>query len=410
MRAPLRFAAVIKVAGLTRRFGAHVAVDDISFEVGQGEVVGFLGLNGAGKTTTLRILSGYLPATSGSARVAGFDVLRDSMAVRQRIGYLPESVPLYREQRVAEMLAMQARLHRIPKPERARRIGEVLERVGVLERQHQVIAGLSRGLRQRVGLAMALLHEPEVLILDEPTSGLDPVQRQEVATLLSELASEHTVLLSSHILPEVEAVCPRTIIIHRGEIVADGTKEEMVRGLGRGSSVRLEACVGSDVGEAVRALGLIGGAGKVHDLGSLGIHHVLEIEAAEDLREDVGALAHMKGWAIRELSYQQPTLEQVFARVAVGAAAELQAGDDVAGGVEPSAPGVSVDLESLPMSQGEASGEREIYSLNPFDGGESRDLSKPTQAENGDSPAAEGCDASEGDAPEGDAPEDGDEA
>ncbi|MDE0892775.1 MAG: ABC transporter ATP-binding protein, partial [Planctomycetota bacterium] len=279
---------MIEVKGLTRRFGAHIAVDDISFEVGQGEVVGFLGLNGAGKTTTLRVLAGYLPATSGSVKVAGFDVLRDSIEVRRRIGYLPENVPLYREQRVEEMLTMQARLHGVPRAERERRIGEVLERVGVLDRRRQVIAGLSRGLRQRVGLAVALLPKPEVLILDEPTSGLDPMQRQEVRVLLRELSSDHTVLLSSHILPEVEAVCPRTIIIHRGKIVADGTKEEMVRDLGRGSRVRLEAFFGEDLEGALKSVSAIAGAGKIHDLGRLGIHHVLEIEVTEDLREDFG--------------------------------------------------------------------------------------------------------------------------
>jgi len=400
MRPPVRFAVVIEVTALTRRFGAHVAVDDISFEVGQGEVVGFLGLNGAGKTTTLRILSGYLPATKGEAKVAGFDVLRDSMEVRRRIGYLPENVPLYQEQRVEEMLMMQARLHGIPRSTRAARIGEVLERVGVSDRSRQVIAGLSRGLRQRVGLAMALLHRPEVLILDEPTSGLDPVQRQEVRGLLTELASEHTVLLSSHILPEVEAVCPRTIIIHRGEVVADGTKEELVRGLGRGSCVRLEAFLGADVEGAVRSLSAIGGAGEVRDLGQLGIHHVLEIDAVEDLREDVGALAHVKGWAIRELSYQQPTLEQVFARIAVGSEVEAAEERPAEAGPAPAAPAVEASgaLGALPMADAETASspaDRQIYSLNPFDGGATRDLNKPTGA-GPDDGSAEDCEEADG--------------
>jgi len=401
MVARVRIAAVIEVSGLTRRFGAHVAVDDISFEVGQGEVVGFLGLNGAGKTTTLRVLSGYLPATKGAAKVAGFDVLRDSLEVRRRIGYLPENVPLYLEQRVEEMLMMQARLHGISRAARVARIGEVLERVGVLDRRRQVIAGLSRGLRQRVGLAMALLHKPEVLILDEPTSGLDPVQRQEVRSLLSELADEHTVLLSSHILPEVEAVCPRTIIIDRGRIVADGTKEELVRGLGRGSCVRLEAFLGGDVEGALSSLSAIGGVGEVRDLGQLGIHHVLEIEAVEDLREDVGALAHIKGWAVRELSYQQPTLEQVFARIAVGSAAEASLPDrsDTAPASAAPASDEGLLMGALPMAQAEdpaSDSERQIYSLNPFDGGETRDLNKPTGSGSSGAPK-EDCDQAEDD-------------
>jgi ABC-2 type transport system ATP-binding protein len=394
---------MIEVAGLTRRFGSHIAVDDISFEVGQGEVVGFLGLNGAGKTTTLRVLAGYLPATSGAVKVAGFDVLRDSMEVRRRIGYLPENVPLYREQRVEEMLNMQARLHGIPKAERGERIGDVLERVGVLDRRRQVIADLSRGLRQRVGLAVALLPKPEVLILDEPTSGLDPIQRREVRELLPELAADHTVLLSSHILPEVEAVCPRTVIIHRGKIVADGTKEEMVRDLGRGSRVRLEAFFGPDLEGALSAIGAVAGAGKIHDLGRLGIHHVLEIEVTEDLREDFGALAHMKGWALRELSYQEPSLEQVFAKIAVGSEGEHIAPPPVAPkppSVDESAPVDVSGLGQLPVSAPpleREEPEKVLYSLNPFDGGATRDLSQPT---GGGAPAdqsPERCDEDEAD-------------
>lgn len=392
---------MIEVAGLTRRFGSHTAVDDISFEVGQGEVVGFLGLNGAGKTTTLRVLAGYLPATSGAVSVAGFDVLRDSMEVRRRIGYLPENVPLYREQRVEEMLTMQARLHGIPRAERNARIGEVLERVGVLDRRRQVIAGLSRGLRQRVGLAVALLPKPEVLILDEPTSGLDPIQRQEVRGLLRELASDHTVLLSSHILPEVEAVCPRTIIIHRGKIVADGTKEEMVRDLGRGSRVRLEAFFGPDLEGALSAISAIAGAGKIHDLGRLGIHHVLEVDVTEDLREDFGALAHMKGWALRELSYQEPSLEQIFGKIAVGSEGETVSSPQAAPRPPAADENIPVEvsglgqLEVAPPAVEDEQPEKVLYSLNPFDGGATRDLSRPT---GGGAPAdqsLEGCDEGE---------------
>lgn len=279
---------------------------------------------------------------------------------------------------------MQARLHGVPRGERAVRIGEVLERVGVLDRSRQVISGLSRGLRQRVGLAVALLPRPEVLILDEPTSGLDPIQRQEVRELLRELASDHTVLLSSHILPEVEAVCPRTIIIHCGKIVADGTKEEMVRDLGRGSRIRLEAFFGPDLEGALSSIRAISGAGKIHDLGRLGIHHVLEIDVTEDLREDFGALAHMKGWALRELSYQEPSLEQVFAKIAVGSDGDQPSlpAPEPPSVVEPEAVqveglgGVPVAAPSLDVEQPK----KVLYSLNPFDGGATRDLSRPTGA------------------------------
>jgi len=181
---------VITVQNLTRRFGGLTAVDDLSFTVEKGEVVGFLGPNGAGKSTTMRILTGFLPATSGAAEVAGFDVLRQSMEVRRRIGYLPEGVPLYGEHRVREMLDFQGRLHGLSKAERKARIPGVLERVGVLDRSEQLVGTLSRGLRQRVGLAVALLPDPEVLILDEPTSGLDPLQRVEIRELLKGLADD----------------------------------------------------------------------------------------------------------------------------------------------------------------------------------------------------------------------------
>ena len=267
---------MISVAHLTRTFGPFVALDDVSFTIERGEVVGVLGPNGAGKTTTLRILAGYLPASSGSARVAGFDVLRESLEVRRRIGYLPESVPLYREHRVVEMLDFQGRLHGLSPSERKQRIPRVLERVGLADRARDLIGGLSRGLRQRVGLAVALLPEPEVLILDEPTSGLDPLQRIEVRGIVRDLAERHTILLSSHILPEVEAVCPRVIILHKGRVAADGTREALVAKLARSSHVRLEAVIGADVEAAMRMLRCIGGVRDVIDRGRRGIHHELD--------------------------------------------------------------------------------------------------------------------------------------
>jgi len=306
---------VIRVSHLTRRFGAHVALDDVSFEVGQGEVVGFLGPNGAGKTTAMRILAGYLPATSGSASVAGFDVLGQSLEVRRRIGYLPESVPLYREHRVVEMLDFHARLHRMPRARRRQRIPEVLDQVGVRDRARDLIGSLSRGLKQRVALAVALLPDPAVLILDEPTSGLDPLQRIEVRALLRGLAERRTVLLSSHILPEIEATCRRVLVIHRGRIAADGAPQDLVAKLAGASFVRLEAVVGPDFEKALRLLRAIDGVREVLHRGKLGIHDVFEVHGEGDSREDVGAIAARTGWALRELSWQRPTLEQVFARL-----------------------------------------------------------------------------------------------
>lgn len=367
---------VIEVQDLTRRFGQHLAVDGISFRLEAGEVVGFLGPNGAGKTTTMRMLTGYLPATRGSIRVGGFDVLRDSLEVRRRIGYLPENVPLFRELRVIEMLELQARLHQIPVKERAGRIARVLERVGLTERRRSPIGSLSRGLRQRAGLAVALLPAPAVLILDEPTSGLDPLQRREVRALVRELASEHTVLLSSHILAEVEAVCPRVIILNRGRIVADGRRESLVESLG-GSHVVFEAVVGNPA-EAQRLLSALPGVEGVEDRGRSGIHHGFFIRGASDLREDVGALAAQRRWAVRELSWHVPSLEKLFVRLSLGldepsegapASPLAEPLDGRAEWVERGGPAAAA---GAPASAGKA-----VYNLNPFAAGGQRDLSAP---------------------------------
>lgn len=371
---------MIHVEALTRRYGPVLAVSDLSFHLDKGEVVGFLGPNGAGKTTTMRILAGYMPASSGSVRIAGLDVHRDSLAVRSKIGYLAEAVPLYREHRVCEMLEFQARLHGMPRKLRVKRIPEVLERVGILDRSRTLIERLSRGQRQRVGIAVALLPDPEVLILDEPTSGLDPLQRIEMRGLLAELGASHTVLISSHILPEIEAVCPRVIILSEGRMAADGTRDELVRQFGRASYVELEAVVG-DATEAARLLGTIRGIEHVADEGRLGIHHRFTLRCDEDLREDVGALAAQRGWALRELSWQRPTLEQMFSRVALGIT------ESDTGGAP--APAVAAPPADVPVSSGlmqlgvadpapaPASEPKVVYNLNPFDQGASRDLGRP---------------------------------
>jgi ABC-2 type transport system ATP-binding protein len=379
---------VISVSHLTRRFGEFTALDDVSFEVAKGEVVGFLGPNGAGKTTTLRILAGYLPATSGSARVAGFDVLRQSIEVRRRIGYLPEAVPLYREHRVIEMLEFQARLHGMSRDDTKRRIGEVLERVGLADRRRDLVGHLSRGLRQRAGLAVALLPDPEVLILDEPTSGLDPLQRIEVRSLVVELGKRHTVILSSHILPEIEATCPRVLIVHEGKLVADGTQEQLVKSHGSESHVRLEAVVGADVESARKLLGAIGGVRAVHDRGRLGIHHQFDVLCDEDLREDVGALAAARKWALRELSWRRPTLEQLFSQIATGAAPAAITPRDSGGQATraPAAAGIALPLSSPPAA---APPPKAVYNLNPFDMGAGRDLGRPKIIEGPTLPAAE---------------------
>jgi ABC-2 type transport system ATP-binding protein len=306
---------MITVQHLTRRFGPRTAVDDVSFRLERGEVVGFLGPNGAGKTTTMRVLTGFLPPSAGSVTVDGFDVLRDSLAVRARIGYLPESVPLYREHRVEEMLVFQGRLRGLGRAESKRRAAAVLERVGLAERARSLIARLSKGQRQRVGLAVALLPEPEVLVLDEPTSGLDPLQRIEVRALIQELARERTVLVSSHILPEIEAVCPRVIILHRGRVAADGTQAELLARLG-GQALRCELAASGDPAALRAELAALPGVERVEARGVEGGFQAFELFASGDPRAALGTLARARGWTLRELSWQRPTLEKLFARIA----------------------------------------------------------------------------------------------
>jgi ABC-2 type transport system ATP-binding protein len=221
---------VIEVEGLTKDYGTVVAVRDVTFSVGRGEVVGFLGPNGAGKSTTLRILAGFLGATSGSVRVAGFDLAEDSLRARAALGYMPEAAPLYPELRVREYLHFRARLKRLARAERAASVERAMERARLLDVSETTIGHLSKGYRQRVGLADALVADPPLLILDEPTAGLDPNQVREVRTLIKELAQDHTVLLSTHILSEVEATCQRALVIDRGRLVAQGTLSELSQG------------------------------------------------------------------------------------------------------------------------------------------------------------------------------------
>ncbi|MEM1448933.1 MAG: ABC transporter ATP-binding protein [Planctomycetota bacterium] len=385
---------MIEVARLTRRFGALTAVDDLSFTVEKGEVVGFLGPNGAGKTTTMRILAGYLPATRASVlTVAGHDVQRDSMAVRRSIGYLPESVPLYPEVRVDEMMRFQGRLHRMSRGTLKQRIGETLDRVGVLDRRKQLVGTLSRGLKQRVGLAVALLPDPEVLILDEPTSGLDPIQRGEVRRLIGELASERTVLLSSHILAEIESVAPRVVIVHEGQMVADGPKDELVNSLGGdGGHVLVEAMSTATPQEMAGLLRALPGVTGV-DVGErVGIHQAFAVRGEGDLREDIGALAMTQGWALRELTWRRPTLEQLFTRLVTGvdledsasataSGAEPFTGDSALPIAQPTPDEPAPAPKPLPLGVPGTAQPKTIYSLNPFDRGASRDLSKPVSVD-----------------------------
>jgi ABC-2 type transport system ATP-binding protein len=270
-----------------------------------------LGPNGAGKTTTMRMLTTYLSPTSGRATVAGHDVLDEPLEVRRNVGYLPENVPLYHEMRVSEYLRYRAQLKDVPRGQRRRAIGEVVSRCGLGEVEHRIIGQLSRGFRQRVGLAEAMVHDPEILILDEPTSGLDPLQIREVRDLIHELSERHTILLSTHILPEVEAVCGRVIIIARGRIALD----DQLGNLRRQSSICLEARGPADAIRAV--LQTIPGVERVALAAKNGEYAAFDVQTrgSEDLRESLCQKLVTNGWPLRQLDLRRSSLEERFAQV-----------------------------------------------------------------------------------------------
>ncbi len=306
---------MIEVKNLSKYYGSRAAVDDISFSVREGEIVGFLGPNGAGKTTTLRILTCYMPATSGSVTVAGHDVLTESMAVRAAVGYLPESVPLYPEMRVREYLRFRGKLHDMDRGAREAAIARVVERCWLGDVVDRPIGQISKGFRQRVGLADALLHNPKVLVLDEPTVGLDPRQIRETRALIRELAQEHTVILSSHILPEVEATCQRLIIIHEGRLVAQGAPDELRERIT--GQANLIAELQGPPEEVVAELRKLAGVTDVRGTASDGWTAV-NIATERDVRADVYRLATEHNWTLRELRRDIATLEDFFVKIVAG--------------------------------------------------------------------------------------------
>jgi len=309
---------MIEVERLTKHYGPVTAIHDVSFAVAPGEIVGFLGPNGAGKSTTMRILACFMPATSGTAKVAGFDVFRDSMAVRQRIGYLPENVPLYSEMRVSSYLDFVAEVKGVGRTLRRSRVADVMERCRIDDVQHRLIGKLSKGYRQRVGIAQAIVNDPAVLILDEPTIGLDPQQITEIRALIKSLAGDHTVILSTHILPEVSMVCSGVIIINRGSIVAQGPIDRLVEDFFPTARVHVQVAVPP---AAVReGLGKIPGVVGVHeDAASDGLaSYVVESARGRDVRGEIFQLAAQQGWQLRELRRAGMTLEEVFIRIVAG--------------------------------------------------------------------------------------------
>ena len=316
---------MIEVDHLTKSYGKNVAVNDISFTVSKGEILGFLGPNGAGKTTTMRILTGYLPATTGSARIAGYDVFEQSMEVRRRIGYLPESPPLYPEMNVQAYLEFVARIKGVAGADIPNRVDRAMEMATLKDRRDELIKRLSRGYKQRVGIAQAIVHNPDVVILDEPTVGLDPKQIIEVRKLIKGLAGEHTIILSTHILPEASQTCDRVVIINRGRIAAVDTPENLTTQLKGSERVQME--VRGEEETLREALEQVDGVTKV-DIepieSSDHLKAIVESESGTDLRGKLAAATIGKGLELFELKAVSLSLEDIFLQLTTEETAQAQ--------------------------------------------------------------------------------------
>lgn len=306
---------MIEVSDLTKRYAGHTAVSGVSFTVQRGEVVGLLGPNGAGKSTILRILACYMPATSGTVRVAGFDVFHESKEVRRRIGYMPENNPLHLDMRVREYLKFRARLKGLNGAQVRDRVGLVMEQCGLTDVSRSLIGHLSKGFRQRVGLADALVHDPELIILDEPTIGLDPHQIREVRRLIKDLGQAHTVLLSTHLLPEVEMTCSRILILHEGRMLAADSPDNLQSRFNGASQVIAEiAAPYADLNECWREMELIEHFDVSPAEGEF-FRCALTPRSGVDLRPLVFDTARSHGWTLRELTRSRHTLEDIFVHV-----------------------------------------------------------------------------------------------
>jgi ABC-2 type transport system ATP-binding protein len=303
---------MIEVNNLTKRYGRHLAVRDVSFSVAKGEIIGFLGPNGAGKTTTLRMLTGYLPPSSGSATVAGFDIFRQSIEARKRIGYMPENVPLYDDMRVREYLNFRARIKGLSNGAARRHVSHVVDTCGLEGVKRKIIKTLSKGYRQRVGLADALVHQPDLLILDEPTNGLDPIQIRQIRELIKHLALNHTVLISTHILSEVEMIASRVIIIDGGKIKAADTPQNLISEMRAAGRIQVELQAPADV--VTPLLADLPHVKKVssEELGEGWVRFIVWVDSGTDTREALAAVATQNHWPLRSLFRHEATLEDVF--------------------------------------------------------------------------------------------------
>jgi gliding motility-associated transport system ATP-binding protein len=306
---------MIEVENLTKRYGPTLAVSDVSFQVQEGEILGFLGPNGAGKTTTMRIITGFLSPSAGRVRVAGFDVAEAPLDAKKRVGYLPENPPVYTDMTVDEYLAFVGRIKGVPRGELKRRIGEVSEKCAITDVQHRQIGKLSKGYRQRVGLAQALIHNPDVLILDEPTAGLDPKQIIETRELIKGLAGHHTVILSTHILPEVSKTCQRVVVINKGTVVAMGAPEELTARLQGYGSVLLTA--EGPAPEIMSKLQAVPGVNLVEPRDAAGTRVTLEVhtEKNHEVRAELARAIVESGWSLFELKTSGMSLEDIFLKL-----------------------------------------------------------------------------------------------
>ncbi|MGH9690357.1 MAG: ABC transporter ATP-binding protein [Candidatus Acidiferrales bacterium] len=317
---------MIEVQDLTKAYGSFTAVDHVSFTVKKGEILGFLGPNGAGKTTTMRILTGYMPATSGTARIAGFDVFQDSLEVRRHIGYLPEAPPVYPDMSVGTYLDFVARIKNVPPEKRSGLVADALKKTNIVDKRDDLIKHLSRGYKQRVGLAQALVHDPDVIILDEPTVGLDPKQIIEVRNLIKGLAGSHTIVLSTHILPEVSMTCDRVVIINKGKIAAIDTPQNLTSQLKGGQKIRVEAQAPEK--DLRDLLAHIPGIGRIQVEKAHADSYAtatVETVAGTDIRSQVAAAIVQKGWALFELRGVNLSLEDIFLELTTDDAAHAQA-------------------------------------------------------------------------------------
>ncbi len=316
---------MIEVQNLTKTYGDVKAVDNVSFAVKKGEILGFLGPNGAGKTTTMRILTGYMPATSGTARVAGYDVFTDSLEVRRHIGYLPEAPPVYTDMTVGDYLEFVARIKNVAAEKIASRVSDAMEKTNITDKRDQLIKRLSRGYKQRVGLAQAVVHDPDVIILDEPTIGLDPKQIIEVRNLIKGLAGSHTIILSTHILPEVSMTCDRVVIINKGKIAAVDTPQNLTSQLEGGQKIHIEAAAPA---AALRdALAQVPGATNVHvepQPGGAAVSATVESSQGADVRSALAAKIIQSGWQLLELRGVSLSLEDIFLELTTDDAAHSQ--------------------------------------------------------------------------------------